>query len=325
MRLFTTLKDGWSKRGRRQTADGVSPLQKAIAWVKNHRIPGGGILPHHKHTVATQEVTGYLIPSLYNVGERELAKDLARWEALVQRSDGAFEAPDGGPYTFDTAQVIRGFLAVIDEMPQLEKNLRQACDYVESHITREGKVTTPSYEAWQISEEDRFTEYTDLYVLPPLLQAGKKLSEPRYSDAALRALHYFKRKSDLVEFKSEIGTLSHIFGYMMEALVDLGEFELARKGLAQAAAIQKKNGAIPAYPEASWVCSTGIAQLALAWYKLGDVEPADKAVNYLLTIQNPSGGFYGSYGPNGQFFPKEEISWAVKFFLDCLLMNNNKA
>jgi malonyl-CoA O-methyltransferase len=293
VRLFNVLKEGWSKRGRGQTADGVSPVQKAIAWVKNHRIPGGGILPHHKHTVATQEVTGYLIPSLYNVGERELAKDLARWEALVQRSDGAFEAPDGGPYTFDTAQVVRGFLAVLDELPELEPNLRRACDYVERHITQEGKVTTASYASWECSDGSRFSEYTNLYVLPPLIEASKKLSSPRYREAAFRALHYFKRKSDLVEFKSEIGTLSHIFGYMMEALVDLGEFELA--------------------------------QLALAWYKLGDVEPADRAVNYLLTIQNPSGGFYGSYGPNGQFFPKEEISWAVKFFLDCLLMKNNKA
>lgn len=43
---------------------------------------------------------------------------------------------------------------------------------------------------------------------------------------------------------------------------------------------------------------------------------ADKAVNYLESVQNNSGGFYGSLGRGKNYFPKEEISWAVKFFLD---------
>ena len=120
-------------------------------------------------------------------------------------------------------------------------------------------------------------------------------------------------------FKPSFSTLSHIFGYMMEALVDLGEVELARKGLAQASAIQKSNGAIPAYPGVDWVCSTGMAQLALAWYKLGEVELGDKAFTYLEGLQNPSGGFYGSYGLGGKYLPDAEISWAVKFFLDCFV------
>lgn len=291
--------------------------EKAIHWIKNHRLPGNGILTHHKHTVASQEVTGYLIETLFDVGERELAKDLARWEASVQRSDGAFAAPDGTPYTFDTAQVIRGFLAVIDEMPELEKNLRKACDYVESQIAPDGRVTTPSYAMWQVSAGSQFSPYTDLYVLPPLLDAAKKFSEPRYKNAVTRGLDWFKRKPDLVEFKSDIGTLSHIFGYMMEALVDLGEVDLAKKGLRQAAAIQKTNGAIAAYPGVDWVCTPGMAQLALAWYKLGERGPADRAVAYLESIQNPSGGFYGSYGAGARYLPQEEISWAVKFFLDC--------
>lgn len=297
-----------------------SSKEKAVQWVKNHVAPGGGVLTHHKHANASQEVTGYLIETLYDVGEIELALDLARWEASVQRPDGAFAAPDGGPYTFDTAQVIRGFLAVIDAMPELGKNLRAACDYVEQHITSDGKVTTPTYDAWGGASEDRFTLYTDLYVLPPLMDAGKKLSEPRYTNAALRALHYFKSKQDLVEFKPSFSTLSHIFGYMMEALVDLGEVELARKGLAQAAAIQKSNGAIPAYPGVEWVCSTGMAQLALAWYKLGETGLGDKAFTYLEGLQNPSGGFYGSYGRGARYFPDAEISWAVKFFLDAHLL-----
>ena len=299
-------------------------MEKAIRWVKRHRLPGGGILPHQrqKHKVATQEVTGYLISTLYHVGERELAIDLARWEASVQRRDGGFTAVDGVPYTFDTAQVIRGFLAVVDDVPELEGNLRRACDYVERQVAVDGKVHTPSYELWKVSGGSTFSEYTDLYVLPPLLQAGRKLSEPRYTAAALRGMAYFKQKPDLVEFKPNIGTLSHIFGYMMEALVELGETALARRGLEQAARIQKDDGAIPAFPGVEWVCSTGMAQLAIAWYRLGDRQPADRAVDYLIRIQNPTGGFYGSYGPGGRYLPEEEISWAAKFFLDALMLRD---
>src|SRR5262249_28563163 len=147
---------------------------------------------------------------------------------------------------------------------------------------------TPSYEWWRFPDGSMFSEYGNLYVLPPMLEAGQKLSEPKYITAATRAMEYFRSKPDLVVFKSELGTLSHYFAYMMEALVDLGEIELAERGLQQARAIQKKSGAIPAYPGVDWVCSTGMAQLAIAWYKLGQREYADKALTYLEGIQNPS-------------------------------------
>jgi len=295
------------------------PRETAIEWVKAHWIPGGGIRIHHRTTSASQEVTGYFIPTLYRLGEHEFAKDLARWEVSVQRQDGAFTAPDGIPYTFDTAQVARGFLAMLDEMPELEGRLRRACDFIEMQITADGEIRTPSYDMWRVPGGGMFSEYAHLYVLPPLLEAGRKLSEPRYIAAVKRSMNFFTKRDDLVTFQPSFKTLSHVFGYMMEALVDLGEVEIARKGLQQVAAIQKDNGAIPAYPGAEWICSTGIAQLAVAWFKLGDVERAERALAYLEKLQNPSGGFFGSYGVGASYFPREEISWAVKFFLDCYL------
>ena len=298
---------------------------RALAWLRAHRLPGGGILPHGGERVATQEVTGYLIPTLHALGERQLAFELARWEASVQQPDGAFTAVDGVPYTFDTAQVVRGFLAVLDELPEMEGPLRRACDFLERQIDRDGRVHTPTYAMWTCADGSVFSPYTELYVLPPLQVAGDRLGERRYRDAAGRALARFKREPDLVEFKPQLGTISHIFGYMMEALTELGETDLARRGLARAAAIQQADGSVPAYPGASWICSTGIAQLALAWYRVGEVERADRAVAYLKTIQNPSGGFYGGYGPRAQYFPDREISWAVKFFLDCLIVQQRRS
>ncbi len=320
MRFIASVVGTLRREGFTRRVSKTTPLQRAVQWIKDHRVPNGGILPHHKANVATQEVTGYLIPTLYAIGEKELARDLAKWEASVQRPDGSFAATDGTPYTFDTAQVIRGLLAVLDDMPELENRLRRACDFVASQIAPDGRICTPSYDMWKLPDGSMFSEYANLYVLSPMLQAGQKLSQARYVEAARRGLNYFKGKGDLVEFKPELGTLSHIFGYMMEALVDVGEIDLANEGLQQAATIQNESGAIPAYPGVDWVCSTGVAQLAIAWYKLGNAVPADKAVGYLEEVQNPSGGFYGSYGVGARYLPDQEISWAVKFFLDCLLL-----
>lgn len=303
----------------------AAPVERAIAWVKAHRIPGSGILAHHRHKAVSQEVTGYLIPTLYRLGERDLARDLASWEASVQRRDGAFTAPDGIPYTFDTAQVARGFLAVLDEMRELEGNLRRACDFITTQIASNGEIRSPSYDMWRLPEGGVFSKYTNLYVLPPLLEAGQRLSEPRYVAAVERSINYFTERRDLTDFKPRFDTLSHVFGYMMEALVELGEVGLARRGLQQVVAIQKDDGAIPAYPGATWTCSTGAAQLAVAWYKLGQVEHADKALAYLERMQLPGGGFFGSYGVGAAYFPSEEISWAVKFFLDCFVAKRERS
>jgi malonyl-CoA O-methyltransferase len=298
-----------------------SPLDKAIAWVKSHRIRGSGIVTHHRTDCVTQEVTGYLIPTLYRAGEKALACDLARWEASVQRADGGFVCPTADvAYTFDTAQVVRGFLAVLDDLPEFQNNVRRACDYVAHHIAPDGEVLHDSYETWRVADGSSFSPYCNLYALPPLAEAGRRLEEPRYVEAAYRSLRYFKCRPDVVTFKSELGSLSHIFGYILEALVELGEMDLARRGLAQAATLQTPDGAIPAYPGASWVCSTGVAQVAIAWWKTGQQERARRALRYLKTIQNPSGGFYGSYGAGARYLPNEEISWAAKYFIDLSLL-----
>jgi len=318
--LIDSLRFTAQKHRVKRAANKKTPLEKALGWVRSNIIPGRGIITHSKSNQVTQEVTGYFIPTLYHAGEKELACALAKWVASVQRPDGSFVGPDNHPYTFDTAQVIRGFLAVVDDMPELNNNLKRACEYVVSQITNEGEVFSPSYNAWELPDGSTFSIYANLYVLPPLLQAGRKLSEPMYVEAARKGMDYFKRKADLVEFKPEMSTLSHIFGYMMEALTEMGELDMARRGLTQVATIQKLNGAIPAYPGVEWVCSTGMAQLAVAWYKLAEIEPANRAMDYLEKIQNSSGGFYGSYGKGAKYFPKEEISWAVKYFIDAYLL-----
>lgn len=308
-----------------RTRSEATPAQRALSWVRANRLPGGGIVPYAGHSTATQEVTGYLIPTLCRHGERELAIELARWEIGVQRADGSFCAVDGVPYTFDTAQVMRGLLAVLDDVAGAEASLRRACDFVAANIDDDGRVHTPSHSQWTCQDGSTLSPFTDLYVLPPLAEAGERLGHRHYTRAAERALDRFRRHPDLTHWKPELGMLSHVFGYMLEALAELGEGTLAREGLAHAAAIQRADGAVAAYPGASWVCSTGLAQLALAWYRVGERTRADRAVTYLESVQNPSGGFFGGYGRGVEYFATQEISWAVKFYLDCISLRARAA
>lgn len=277
-------------------------------WFKANIVPGQGIIVHTKQPVPYPEVTGYFIPTLYDWGETELARSCTRWLMSIQLADGAFPAPDGVPYTFDTAQIMRGLNAALGDVDGVEASLRRACDWMLTQVDDDGRLKTPSTELWT----DIASDLIHTYALPPLAQAGQRLGVKEYTDAANFVLEHYKRREELVPFNR----LSHFHAYAMEALCEMGEMDLAARGMADVVRVQRADGSIPAYPDVDWVCSTGMAQYAIVWYTLGDKGHADKAMAYLEKIQNKSGGFFGSYGKGAKYIASAEISWAVKYFLD---------
>ncbi len=282
--------------------------ERAMEWFKANMVPGQGIIVHTKQPVPYPEVTGYFIPTLYNWGEQELARTCTRWLMSIQLPDGAFPAPDGVPYTFDTAQIMRGLCAALGDVDGAEASLRRACDWMLAQVDASGRLKTPSTELWT----DIASDLIHTYALPPLAQAGKLLGVKEYEEAAKFVLDHYKQREDLVPFNR----LSHFHAYAMEALTEMGELDLARQGMADVARVQRRDGSIPAYPDVEWVCSTGMAQYAIVWYTLGEKERADRAMAYLQNIQNKSGGFFGSYGKGAKYIAGAEISWGVKYFLD---------
>ena len=286
--------------------------ERAMGWFKQHMVADKGIIVHTKEPVPYPEVTGYFIPTLYNWGEQELARTCTRWLLSIQLPNGAFPAPDGVPYTFDTAQIMRGLCVAFNDMDNIEAPLRNACDWMLTQIEPDGRLGTPSTALWTGIANDLI----HTYALPPLVQAGKLLGVKEYEDAAAFVLSYYKKQETLVPFNR----LSHFHAYAMEALCELGELELASRGMADVERCQRRNGSIPAYPDVEWVCSTGMAQYAIVWYTLGKKQQADLAMRYLEKIQNKSGGFYGSYGKGAKYIAGAEISWAVKYFLDAHLL-----
>jgi malonyl-CoA O-methyltransferase len=168
---------------------------------------------------------------------------------------------------------------------------------------------------WSLGARGEISEAIHLYALAPLRAAGELLGEPRYRAFVDRSRDYYLGAVDCTRF-GQPNYLSHFYAYIQEALWELGCETEARRGMADVARRQQENGAVPAYGDVAWVCTTGIAQLAHVWYRLGDVARADRALDFVETLQNPSGGFFGSYGVGASYFPADEPSWGLKYVID---------
>ncbi len=290
-----------------KTVSHSSPPARALEWIRAQEIQSGGIRAHSGHADAYPEVTGYLVPTLLQYGERELATRLVRWLVCSQRGDGGFTDPDRGmPHIFDTGQVLRALLAGDGLVPGALDAARRAMQYLFTQMIEAGRGGFGARYSGSIPEG------AHLYVLPPLLQATEVLQEPEYRVAVERCREYYLGRKDNLRLSS----LTHFLGYELEALIDLGHADLAGPVLDMLREHQDFDGAVPGVPSASWVCAPGLAQLALCWYKIGQWEPADKAMAWLEKHQRPSGGFFGSYGSGASYFPNVELPWAIKFYLD---------
>jgi len=300
-----------NRLGKSRAGNYLSPPARALRWTRAHELPTGGIRVHSTHPNAYPEVTGYIIPTLLRYGERDMATRLARWLLCIQRGDGAYTDPDRGePYTFDTGQVLRGLLAVADFVPGALEAARRAADYLLSQMVDGGSGGfVPRYSG-------TIPESVHLYVLPPLFQAAEILRKPEYREAAERCLEYYCAHRDALQ----LSTLTHFLGYELEALIDLGRADMAIPILNALREQQAADGSVRAREGVEWVCIPGLAQLAVCWYKVGQWEPADRAMVWLEAHQQPSGGFLGSYGRRASYFPEVELSWAVKFYLDAHLL-----
>lgn len=309
--------------------DFIQIYKKNMCWIKMHTLNNLGIVNNSTLIKPYPEVTGYYIPSLIRWGYRELAVQYANWLMDIQKTDGSwYDTDDQSAYIFDSAQILKGLLAIWDIYPDknhLEKAIRDGVNWILSCMTSEGRLVTPDETCWG-SDEDTCSELIHTYCLSPIIEAGKRLDNDEYIQKAHLSLEYYKRRYEnkILNFS----LLSHFYAYVVEAMLDLGEVDMARQAMKNIEKYQKTSGAVPAYNNVDWVCSTGLFQLSLIWFRLGDEEHGNKAFEYACKLQNESGGWFGSYisednpEETNTYFPNQEISWANKYFLDALYYKN---
>lgn len=298
----------------------LSPPRRAIEWLRANENPRGGIYADSSRAYVYPEVTGYVVPTLLQYGESELAIRLARWLLRVQRRDGSYASAIGESNVFDTAQVLRGLLAVGDLLPGTLDACRDAADYLYSRMVDGGSRGLAVNSAWIKRYSKTIPMSAHLYALPPLQRATKVLRKPEYRIAADRCVEYYLTHENALQ----ISVLTHFLAYELEALIDLGRREAAIPALSVLRKLQRQDGSVRGMGGVTWICAPGLAQLAVCWYKVGDRTPADRAMNWLEEHQMPSGGFLGSYGSQATYFPDVEIPWAAKFYLDANLLREER-
>lgn len=306
--------------------DKINIYKRAVNWIKENSICEEGIVVSSDNRRCYPEVTGYYVPTLMRWGYRELAVSYARWLCRIQKPDGSWYDPQNkAPYVFDTAQVLKGLLAVREILPEVDEHIIKGCEWILSNMQSDGRLTTPTTDAWG-GNENICSELVHIYCLSPLIGAARLYDRSEYEKSAKKIFDFY-----LEHYKEKIlnfSLLSHFYAYVMEALIDMGREDIARTAMQNMEKYQKKSGAVPAYHNVDWVCSTGLFQLAGVWFRLGEIQKGNAAFEYACSLQNESGGWYGSYVSEENtseihtYFPESEISWAVKYFLDALYYKN---
>lgn len=305
-------------------------FEKALHWVRENTIDNNGITLSKNMHVIYPEVTGYYIPTLLECGEYNLAISYAKYLCSIQKEDGSwYDSGNKAPYVFDSAQILKGLIAIRKSLPEVDAHIISGVDWILSNMQPDGRLTTPSKGAWG-NDESFCSEIIHTYCLSPIKDAGEIFKKQDYINASYKILAYYI--DNYKEMIMNFDLLSHFHAYVMEALYDMGEVDLCRKAMNRFATYSNSKGAILGRRIYPWVCSTGCFQAALVWYKLGEKEKGDVQFNYACTLQNDSGGWYGSYPSNKlinrlypdakrpSYFGNDEISWAVKYFLDAYNM-----
>jgi malonyl-CoA O-methyltransferase len=302
-------------------------LEGALEWIRKYTVDGKGITVTSKEPVIYPEVTGYYIPTLLQWGEADLAKSYAAYLCSTQGKDGAWYDFEGRtPYVFDTGQILKGLVAVYPSMPEVKDHILAGCDWLLSRVNEQGRLEPAAKDTFP-AEETFYSELIHTYCLTPLMDAAALFQREEYRQTALRIKEYYVK-----EYREKIlhfSLLSHFYAYVMEGLLDMGEEALIREAMENLEGYQNPQGGIPGLCDVKWVCSTGMFQIALVWYKLGELEKGNRIFDYAAKLQNPSGGFFGSYPASffnrfsrghqkAHYFPDAEISWANKYFLDAI-------
>lgn len=303
----------------------IDVYKKTIKWILKNSIKNEGIINNTNLIKSYPEVTGYYIPTLIRWGYKELAVSYAKWLCNIQHEDGSWYDTFGeNPYIFDTAQILKGLISIRNLYPEVDKHIIAGCDWILTNMSDEGRLISPMENAW--GDGKTFSELIHTYCISPIKESGIIFNRKDYIDKANKIAEYYTTecKEQILNFD----LLSHFYAYVMEAMIDIGRIDLAEEAMDKIALLQKESGAVPAYNNVDWVCSTGLFQLALVWFRLGNIERGNRTFEYACKLQNDTGGWFGSYISevnsleNNSYFPNSEISWANKYFLDALYYKN---
>ncbi|MEN8225777.1 MAG: prenyltransferase/squalene oxidase repeat-containing protein [Bacteroidota bacterium] len=308
------------------------------------------------------ETTGYILPTLLQYAEanndkniNKIVTDAADWLISIQRPSGGWQGgrvnEDKAEVVFNTAQIIRGLLAVF-KLTQNEK-------YVDSAV-RAGD--------WLCEIQDESGTWTkhalmgrarvyDSYVDYPLLMLHKQTAVEKYRKHAIKNLDWIvdQRQHENAWFEDCDNTVKHndrpilhTIAYTIDGLLDCGVYlderkyiDAARKAADVLRDKFEQDGYLHGRYNSQWEGSehmilTGCAQMSIIWLKIAHyagnkyyAETAMKMNTLLIFLQNrklrkesanTAGALSGSYPFWGKYEPFAFPNWGTKYFADAIML-----
>jgi hypothetical protein len=281
---------------------------------------------------------------------------MADWECEVQMPNGAVQ---GGtteqfpaPAIFNTGQVIFGWVRAFAETKK-EKYLAAALkagNFLVSQQDADG--------AWRRNLSLYATKQLETYSYNTrtawaLMCLFKATNGRSYREAAIKNVEFALReqlpngwfKNNCLSDATQ--PLLHTIAYCLQGILEVGGIEANERyiGAAQRAADalmkrQENEGGLRGRFDANWnptvtySCLTGDAQIAVIWGRLYEITEDDRYLDSLVKMNtylkrhqvwhpgSPDihGGICGSFPIHGIYGKYEILSWAVKFFIDALLL-----
>jgi Prenyltransferase and squalene oxidase repeat len=345
----------------RSTHSTEETLTSTVRWILDARRPDGGIAAYYSlltgYSDSYPEVTGYLIPTLYDFARLAQNRDAAiaaeratDWLLSLQLATGAFPGGLHGsgsqPSIFNTGQVLQGLSRACREtkLVQIQQAAIAAGDWLVEEQVANGSWSGPA--AYQ---ERPHTYYS--MVAWSLAELSEHAGDRRYGRAA---------ESNLDWVLSHTRPSGWIDGINLRGHPDYLHFiAYILQGVLETAILRRRNDAIETVARSAWVllrkfetnkflcgayerdfkngqsftCLTGNAQMSCVWLRLfeviGDLRYLNAALkmNEMLKALVPSrgsrgiaGGVSGSYPVWARYQPLRYISWGCKFFADALMM-----
>jgi uncharacterized protein YyaL (SSP411 family) len=338
-------------------------LRSVVDWILYAQRPDGGIAAYYSlltgYSESYPEVTGYIIPTLYDFGRmtgdpalRQAAERATDWLLSLQMPSGAFPGglrgpdSDAQPSVFNTGQILQGLVRAHAETRNAEilESAVAAGDWLAAIQQADGSWT--GLAAYQGVAHTYYS-----MVSWALAQLADESRDPRHAAAAERNIDWVLAHVqpsgwiDGIYLRGHPAYL-HFIAYVIQGTLECG-------------ILRRRDGAIQAAAKPAWVllrkfethkrllgtyepdfrggqtfsCLTGNAQMSCVWLRLFEVTGELRYLNAALKMnemlkqllpvtgrRGVVGGVAGSYPIWAAYQPMRFISWGCKFLADALVL-----
>ena len=338
-------------------------LNALLRWILNAQRREGGIAAYYSlltgYSKSYPEVTGYLVPTLYDVGRITgdgravvAAERAARWLLSLQMATGAFPGGLHGAEArlsvFNTGQILQGLVRAHLETrrPEILQAAVAAGDWL-IHVQQ----PDGSWSGAGAYQGAAHTYYS--MVAWSLAELAELAAEEKYGLAAERNLDWVLshfRPSGWIDGINLRGhpIYLHFIAYVLQGILECGilrqrddAVQLVSKSAWILLRKFENNKYLPGTYEtefkskARFTCLTGNAQMSCVWLKLFEMTNDLRYLNAALKMNEMlkrlipdtgwsgiDGGVSGSSPVWGGYQPLRYISWGCKFFADALVLEH---